>query len=164
MEEMYRVLVTASSPVEFLGVILIVALTPAVTEELLFRGLVQRNFEEGAGGLRGALIAGVTFGAYHLNPFSLLPLMALGAYFGFIVFRSENITLAMSAHFFNNFIACAAVYLHLDDNFLAIAPAARPGNTVIAMNFIVFALVFVASTLYFIHITDRDGHDEEELF
>jgi membrane protease YdiL (CAAX protease family) len=90
--------------------------------------------------------------------------MALGVYFGFIVFRSENITLAMSAHFFNNFIACAAVYLRLDDNFLAIAPAARPGNTLIAMNFIVFALVFVASTLYFIHITGRNGNDEEELF
>ena len=164
MEEMYQVLMTAHSPGEFLVVVLIVALAPAVIEELLFRGLVQRNFEEAAGGLRGAIIAGLIFGAYHLNPFSIIPLMALGAYFGFIVFRSENITLAISAQFFNNFIACAAVYLKLDDNFIAIAPAARPGNTLIAANFLVFALVFVAATLYFIHITDHDGHDEEELF
>lgn len=164
MEEMYRGLVTADTPGEFLVVVLIVALTPAIAEELLFRGLVQRNFEEGAGGLRGAIIAGLIFGAYHLNPFSLVPLMVLGAYFGFIVFRSENITLAMSAHFFNNFVACAAVYLQLDDNFLAIAPSSRPGNTLLALNFLVFALVFVASTLYFIHITDRDGNDKEELF
>ncbi|MEW6510490.1 MAG: CPBP family intramembrane glutamic endopeptidase [Bacteroidota bacterium] len=161
IEETYRVLVLAHSPLEFLVVLLIVALVPAISEELLFRGLVQRNLEDAVGGMRGAILAGIIFGAYHLNPFGIVPLVALGVYFGFIVYRSENITLAVSAHFFNNFVACAAVYLQLDENFVVIDPSARPTGSLIAVNFMIFALVFVLSTLYFIHITGRDDQREE---
>jgi membrane protease YdiL (CAAX protease family) len=154
-EETTRILVSAHSPTEFLLVVLMVALVPAIAEELLFRGLVQRSLEEAVGGLRGAIITGVIFGAYHLNPFSIVPLVALGVYFGFIAYRSGTITLAMSAHFFNNFIACTAVYLELNDDFVAIAPEGHVSNTVQLVNFAVFSLVFVASTYYFIRMTDR---------
>ena len=51
LEETERVLVQANGPAEFLFVLLVVALVPAVSEELLFRGLVQRNLEV-AGGLK----------------------------------------------------------------------------------------------------------------
>jgi hypothetical protein len=163
IEETYRVLVAARTPGEFLVVVLIAAFVPALTEELLFRGLVQRNLEDAAGGMRGAIIAGVIFGAYHMNPFAFVPLVALGVYFGFIVYRSGNITLAMSAHFFNNFVACAAVYLQLDDNFVVIDPSARPSNMLIALNFLIFALVFVLATLYFLRMTDHDESGDEPL-
>jgi uncharacterized protein len=156
LEETERVLVQANSPGEFLFVLLVVALVPAISEELLFRGLVQRNLEAAAG-WRGAVITGIIFGVYHFNPFTLVPLVALGVYFGFIVYRSGNITLSMSAHFFNNFVACAATYLRLDDNFVAVSPGAAPTLKLAATNFALFTLVFVAATLYFIHST---GHDE----
>jgi len=156
LEETERVLVQANGRGEFLFVLLVVALVPAVSEELLFRGLVQRNFEE-AVGWRGPVITGIIFGLYHFNPFTLVPLVVLGVYFGFIVYRSGNITLSMSAHFFNNFIACAAVYLRLDDNFVALAPDAAPTLKLAALNFALFAVVFVAATLYFINST---GHEE----
>lgn len=160
IEETVRTLVQAHSPGEFLLVVCVVALVPAVIEELLFRGLIQRNLEIAAGPWRGALVTAVIFGAFHFNPFEIVPLVALGAYFGFIVYRSENITLAMSAHFFNNFIACAAVYLHLDDNFVAVAPAARPTLAMGMANFALFAVVFVAATLYFVQCTGRNEPDE----
>ena len=156
LEETERVLVQANGPGEFLFVLLVVALVPAVSEELLFRGLVQRNLETAAG-WKGPVIAGIIFGLYHFNPFTLVPLVALGVYFGFIVYRSGNITLSMSAHFFNNFVACAAAYLRLDDNFVALAPDAAPTLKLAASNFAIFAVVFVAATLYFIKST---GHDE----
>ena len=156
LEETERVLVQANSPGEFLFVLLVVAFVPAVSEELLFRGLVQRNLEAAAG-WRGAVITGIIFGVYHFNPFTLVPLVALGVYFGFIVYRSGNITLSMSAHFFNNFVACAATYLRLDDNFVAVSPGAAPTLKLAATNFALFTVVFVAATLYFIHST---GHDE----
>jgi hypothetical protein len=159
LEETERVLVQANGPGEFLFVILVVALVPAVSEELLFRGLVQRNLEA-AGGWRGPVITGIIFGLYHFNPFTLVPLVALGVYFGFIVYRSGNITLSMSAHFFNNFIACSATYLRLDDNFVALAPDAAPTLKLVATNFALFAVVFVAATLYFISSTGRDESGE----
>ena len=156
LEETERVLVQANGPGEFLFVLLVVALVPAVSEELLFRGLVQRNLEA-ASGWKGPVIAGIIFGLNHFNPFTLVPLVALGVYFGFIVYRAGNITLSISAHFFNNFIACAATYLRLDDNFVALAPGAAPTLKLAASNFAIFAVVFVAATLYFIHST---GHNE----
>jgi membrane protease YdiL (CAAX protease family) len=154
-EETYRVLVQAHSPWEFVLVVVTVAVVPAFSEEMLFRGLVQRSLEEATGGMRAAVIAGVIFGAYHLNPFSIVPLAALGIYFGFIVYRSRSIIVAIAAHFFNNFVACVAIYLHLDDDFVAIAPGSTPTATMIGANFVLFAAVFVAATAYFIHLTSE---------
>jgi membrane protease YdiL (CAAX protease family) len=96
----------------------------------------------------------VIFGAYHLNPFAFVPLAALGTFFGFIVYRSQNITVAISAHFFNNFVACAAVYMRLDEEFIALAPAGDVTPEVLFFNYVLFGAVFVVSTYYFMRVTE----------
>jgi len=156
-ERTYRILVSASSPTEFLFVVVTVALVPALSEEILFRGLVQRSIEEEAGGLRAAIIAGIIFGAYHLNPLSIVPLIALGIFFGFIVYRSQNISLAIWTHFFNNFVACTATYLNLRDDFVAIAPEKSPTGGIVLANTLLFAVVFLVATSYFLKLHD-DSH------
>lgn len=160
-EETYRNLVTAHSPGEFVFVVIVIALTPAICEEMLFRGLVQRSFEQVTVGLQGAFVAGVIFAGFHLIPYSFFPLAMLGMYFGFLVYRSQNITVAISAHFFNNFVACAAAYLQLKDDFVAIAPNRVPSASLIFLNTVVFAVVFLAATYYFIHITEPTEQPEE---
>ena len=152
-EGMYKILITARSPAEFIFVVLVVALTPALCEEVLFRGLIQRNLEAASNGFRAAVIGGIIFGLYHLNPFSFIPLAVLGIYFGFLVYRSNNLSLAIAAHFFNNFVACLAVYLQLDDDFIVIAPNGAPGSATLIVNFLVFGLVFLVATYYFVRGT-----------
>lgn len=156
IEETYRLLVTAQGPVEFVGVVATVALVPAVTEELLFRGMIQRELEETSGGMGAAVIAGIIFGMYHLNPFSIVPLVALGVFFGFVVHRTQNITLAMTAHFLNNFIACCALYLNLGDNYLVFAPGGGGGSRALFFNTLACAVVFVAATYYLFRTTSHD--------
>ena len=158
-EETYRILVGAESVPEFVFVVLIVAVVPALAEEFLFRGIVQRSMEETVGGLRGAILAGVIFGAFHMNPFSLVPLVALGIFFGYLVFRSRNITLAVAAHFFNNFIACTATYLKLRDDFVVLAPDQTASLSLVAMNTSFFGIVFLASLLYFKRLTQPEQND-----
>jgi len=153
MEQTYKLLVSAQSPVEFLFVVLVIAVTPAIAEELFFRGLVQRSFEQATVGVRGAIIAGIIFAAYHINPFTFLPLAALGVFFGFIVYRSGNLTIGIIAHFFNNFVACLAVYLQLNDDFVAVAPTGEPSSMVRLLNYLAFGVVFVVSTYYFVRVT-----------
>jgi len=155
IDQTYRVLVTAKNPLELLFVVVTVALVPAVCEELLFRGLVQGALERAVGGIRAVVVAGVIFGAYHLNPFSLVPLVVLGMYFGYLVYRSGNLTVAISAHFFNNFVACIALYMNVDDDFIALAPSGSWTWSILLGNFALFGLVFVAATYYFIIITRR---------
>ncbi len=149
-EEMYKILITAHSPAEFIFVVLVVALTPAICEEMLFRGLIQRNLEGASTGFRAAVIGGVIFGLYHLNPFSFVALAVLGIYFGFLVYRSNNLSIAIFAHFFNNFVACLAVYLHLNDDFIAIAPGGEPSSAQLFVNYSGFGLVFLVATYYFV--------------
>lgn len=160
-EETYRNLVTAHSPGEFVFVVVVIALTPAVCEEMLFRGLVQRSFEKVTVGLQGAVITGVIFAGFHLVPYSFVPLAVLGVYFGFIVYRTQNITVAISAHFFNNFVACTAVYLEMNDDFVAIAPDRTPTPSLVLLNTIVFVVVFLLATYYFIRVSEPAEHPQE---
>jgi hypothetical protein len=157
VEMSYRLLAQASNPVEFAFVVLTVALIPAVCEESLFRGLVQGSLEETYGGLRGAVIAGIIFGAYHLNPFGIVPLVSLGVFFGYVVYRSRSLLLAITAHFFNNFVACTALYLNLDDDFIVLHPEGGASAGMLLANFVFFALVFAAATIVFFLMTRKEG-------
>jgi membrane protease YdiL (CAAX protease family) len=148
-EKTYRTLVTAHSPLEFLFVVITVALVPALAEETLFRGVVQRSIGQATGGLRAAVISGIIFAAYHLNPLSIVPLVALGVFFGYIVYRSGNLTLAIFAHFFNNFLACTAVFFRMEDDFVVLSPGGDPSPVIAGLNALMFALVFLAATSYF---------------
>jgi membrane protease YdiL (CAAX protease family) len=156
IEETYRMLVTAGSPAEFAGVVFTVAVVPAVVEELLFRGLVQRDLERVTSGMGAAIAAGVVFGLYHLNPFSLVPLVVLGAFFGFIVHRTQNITLAMTAHFLNNFMACCALYFGLGEDYVMLAPGQTPGAQMLVLNTAVSAVVFAGAVYYFVRSTAHE--------
>jgi membrane protease YdiL (CAAX protease family) len=172
MEEMYRMLTMAHSLPEFFFVVLVIAVTPAVCEELLFRGLIQRTLEDehstasfgkkSTRGLTAAIVAGVIFALYHLNPFTLVPLAALGVYFGFVVYRTQNIITSIAAHFFNNFLACLAVYLQLKDDFVALAPTSEPSSMVLAVNYSVCAVVFIAATYYLVRITTHNHQPAQE--
>ncbi len=168
MEKMYRMLTKADSLGEFIFVVTVIAVTPALCEELLFRGLIQRTLEEPETSaelpqslqrrkaLAAAVAAGVIFGLYHVNPFTLVPLAVLGVFFGYVVYRSQNIMTAIVAHFVNNFIACLAIYLQLDDAFVAIAPMETPDTETVLLNVAVCSVVFLAATSYFVRITSRN--------
>ena len=157
-EQTYRILGAARSPYEFLLVVVTVALIPAIAEEILFRGLIQHSVEATSGGLRAAIATGLIFGAYHLNPWNIVPLVALGTFFGYLVYRSQNVSIAISAHFFNNFVACAASYTNVRDDFIALAPSTQATGPLLLANTALFLLVFVGATYYFVKVTDEAVH------
>lgn len=118
IEEMFRELVQAESLPELFFVILVVAVVPAIVEELLFRGLIQKSIEKTFPGIRAAVLAGTIFGLYHFNPFAVVPLVGLGCYFGFLRYRSQSIIIAMTAHFLNNALAAIAVYFQMESEMI----------------------------------------------
>jgi len=83
------------------------ALTPAVCEELLFRGYIQRQAERSMGIWGGILFSGFIFGLYHLRPTQAVPLALLGIYLAYLTWRSGSILPAMIVHFANNAFAVA---------------------------------------------------------
>ena len=114
IEETYGMLVQAHSASELIFVIVVVALTPAICEELLFRGLIQKNMTLATNKKAGFIFTGIIFGLYHVNPFLLVPLAGLGILFGFFLYRSETMLIPMVAHFINNLFSVLGVYYESD--------------------------------------------------
>lgn len=82
--------------------LVVLALTPAICEELLFRGYVQRQSERSLGIAGGILFSGIVFGLYHLRLTQVIPLSVLGIYLAYIMWRTGSIWPAVIAHFTNN--------------------------------------------------------------
>ncbi len=150
INELYAKLVYADSPLELTFVILVIAVTPAICEESVFRGAVQSAFEKSLPLKWALLLCGTIFALFHLNPFAFVPLVILGTYFSFIVWRGGSIFLSVIAHFTNN--AIAAIFLYFLGTESIITPSETGGDIstlVLLGNLIAGLLVFVVSTYFF---------------
>lgn len=105
-----EVLFTATSFPEFLLLSFVIAITPAICEELFFRGYVQRTFERGIGA-RSIWITGVLFGLFHFQPVGLPTLALMGIVLGYLYHRTKSLLPSMIAHFTNNFMVVLLLYL-----------------------------------------------------
>ncbi len=93
----------------FLNLVMI-AVIPAVGEELLFRGIIQRLFSEWTRNHHlGIWIAAIIFSAMHLQFYGFLPRTVLGALFGYLLVWSGTMWVPVLAHFVNN---AAAVFVY----------------------------------------------------
>jgi hypothetical protein len=86
-----------------LGNIFIVAVLPAIGEELLFRGILQKLIKKMIGNSNAAIwITAILFSALHLQFFGFLPRMLLGVLFGYLLEWTGTLWLPILAHFINN--------------------------------------------------------------
>ncbi len=149
-------LFTSYTSGEFIWVILVVCVTPAICEETLFRGYFQRTLERTIGA-KSILIGGILFGLYHMRPLNLVSLSILGIMIGFFFYRSKSLLPGMAAHFTNNFIAVLSVYKLPDGKpripFLSVNP---PTIAVIA------ATIIAGVAIYLYYQTTKRGSDKPE--
>lgn len=110
LEGAYGKLLAINNLADGLLVVLVIAVTPAICEEVMFRGFIQTSFQLRWNKFGGALVTAIFFGVYHFNPYALIPLILLGLYFGYAAYKSDSIFVSMILHFVNNF---AAVVLFL---------------------------------------------------
>ena len=88
--------------------LLIVAVCPAVCEEMLFRGYLLHRLRPLPVWGR-ALVCGVLFGAFHLDPLRFLPTAILGVALSWAVLQSRSLLPGMLMHFFNNGLSVLSV-------------------------------------------------------
>jgi len=112
---MTMVLLNVNGILDFLLNLFMIALLPAVAEELMFRGGVQRSFNRMFGNPHLAIwLSAFIFSAIHLQFYGFLPRLLLGAAFGYIYLWSGSLWYAILAHFLNNgFAVCMAWYLQI---------------------------------------------------
>jgi len=96
----------------FLVNIFMVAILPAIGEELIFRGILQRRLVElTRSRWTGIIIAAAVFSGIHMQFQGFIPRFALGVAFGYLLEVTGSIWVPIFAHFFNNAIAATGYML-----------------------------------------------------
>jgi len=89
-----------------------VAVLPAIGEELLFRGVLQKIMTRWLRSVHwGVVITAVLFSAFHLQFYGFLPRFLLGLMFGYLLVWSGSIWLPVTAHFVNNAAAVLTMWM-----------------------------------------------------
>jgi uncharacterized protein len=89
-----------------------IALLPAIGEELLFRGVIQRIFTNWTRNYHwGIWISAILFSTLHIQFYGFVPRLLLGVMFGYLLVWSGTMWLPVMAHFINNGFAVIALYL-----------------------------------------------------
>lgn len=91
----------------------IVAVVPAVGEEILFRGVVLRLFKEITKNTHWAIfISAMLFSALHMQFYGFLPRFLLGSLLGYLFVFTGNLWVPIMVHFVNNASSVIIHYLH----------------------------------------------------
>ena len=97
---------------DYLYALFLIALLPAVFEEMFFRGALQQTF---IGLFRnafwGILITSIFFSAAHFSFYGFLPRVFLGMVLGYVFYYGKNIWLNILMHFINNGIVVTSLYV-----------------------------------------------------
>lgn len=112
LAEFTKAVTKFASPADMLLGLLVIALLPAIGEELVFRGLIQNEFWRGTQNIHVAIwISAFIFSAIHMQFYGFVPRLLLGALFGYLYYWSGNLLVPIFAHFFNNGFSVIAIYL-----------------------------------------------------
>jgi len=95
---------------KYIGYIIAACVTPAVCEELLFRGAIQSGLKK-YGKWISIISASLIFMLMHGGPEQTVHQFIVGVVVGFIFFETGNLWLGVLVHFFNNFISVTELYV-----------------------------------------------------
>lgn len=91
----------------------LVAIIPAIGEELLFRGVLQQLFIGWNKKPHFSIwLTAIVFSALHMQFYGFLPRMLLGVVFGYLFFWSKSLWLPILAHLFNNGLVVVLTYFY----------------------------------------------------
>ena len=85
----------------FIGVLFVVAVLPAVFEEIMFRGVLLNGLKS-FGKTGAVLLCGALFALYHQNPAQTLYQFCCGVAFALIALRAGSVLPTVFSHFLNN--------------------------------------------------------------
>ncbi len=92
--------------------LVVIALIPAIGEELTFRGVLQQALTRGCKNVHVAIwISAFIFSFIHFQFYGFLPRMFLGLILGYLFYYSGSIWTSIVMHFINNGTAVVLAYL-----------------------------------------------------
>ncbi|MGN6355230.1 MAG: lysostaphin resistance A-like protein, partial [Parafilimonas sp.] len=97
---------------DYLVSLVMIALLPAIFEEMLFRGALQPvmiNLSKNV--FIGIFLTSFLFSAIHISYYGFLPRLALGLMIGYVFYLSKNLWLSSITHFLYNAFGVSQMYV-----------------------------------------------------
>ena len=137
--------------------IVIMAITPAICEELLFRGVLQNQLEKWFKNAHIAVwVAAIIFSAIHFQFYGFLPRMVLGAALGYLLVYGKSLWLPIVAHCVNNSLAVITAWgankLEIMKEVEAVAPTYNTSEDYI---FLIGCIFVVGLSYYKLRVRTR---------
>ncbi len=111
--ELTKFLTTFKTPSQLVVAMIVVAVLAGISQELIFRGVLQNITLRAFGNPHVAIwFAAFVFSFIHLQFYGFFPRMLLGALFGYLYYWTKNIWVPMFAHFVNNGFTLLMAYLY----------------------------------------------------
>lgn len=105
-------MIQATSVPELLLNILVMAIVPAICEELLFRGVLQNWLAQLISNKHVVIwLTAIIFSAIHIQFYGFVPRMLLGALLGYLFVWTKSLWVNIFAHFLNNALSVVSVYV-----------------------------------------------------
>ena len=115
MEESAKVLterfLNTSSVVMMFVNLFVMALLPAVCEEMMFRGWLQRVLGKTVNYHTAIWVSAFVFSTIHFQFYGFIPRMLIGAALGYLYYYTGSLWAPIIAHFINNAVAVVAAFL-----------------------------------------------------
>ncbi len=149
--ETLQQLLVMKNPVELLLNLALIALLPALGEEIFFRGVIQRY---GYGLFKNPAVSiwitALLFSAIHLQFEGFIPRFLLGLFLGYLFYWSSNLWLPILAHFLNNALMLVIAFFTPEDQ-LALDEAALPDLPVLVV--VLATLLLIPAILFMKNIS-----------
>ena len=109
--ELTTLFLTMNSASDLFFNLFLIALIPAIGEELFFRGVVQQYLQKILKNPHlGVCLTACVFSAIHMQFFGFLPRFLLGLILGYLFFYSGNLWMSVLGHFINNALGVLLAY------------------------------------------------------
>ena len=138
-----------TSPARFFIGVLVVAVVPAIAEELFFRGAIQRNLVQWFSPHIGIWLAAALFSAIHFQFFGFFPRFVLGLVLGYLYQWSGNILVPMAGHFTQN--GFQLLLLYLQQRRMLSADFDPENTNALPWSWVAISAVLSAGLLYYIY-------------
>ena len=102
---------------QLLFLLFVSAVSPAICEEILFRGAILSGLRQRLGVWPAIFLVGTLFGLFHLDVFRIPPIAVLGMVLTYLTVRTGSIYAAMLVHLMNNSFAILLTSDHLPAGF-----------------------------------------------
>ena len=130
--------------------IIVMAVTPAFCEELLFRGVIQNQLEKWFKNAHVAVwVAAIIFSAIHFQFYGFFPRMILGAALGYLLVYGKSLWLPIVAHCVNNSLAVITAWGANKLEIVKQVEAATPTYTTSEDYIFLIGCIFVVGLSYY---------------